>query len=84
MSRPTVVASSRVNTIDVLTAISLAIQRLVWTSAGVYFPNQNRWTDVAPRWAADSWETVHQKLRSWCEEKGIQLIVDEISDVYAE
>lgn len=59
---------------------------LVLTGLGsesrVYFPNEDRWREVAPRWALNSWGIIHRKLRSWCEQNGIQLVVDDVSNVY--
>jgi hypothetical protein len=49
----------------------------------VYLPNKKRWAEVAPRWAVNSWDALHDKLRLWCEQNGIQLVVDETSGVYA-
>jgi hypothetical protein len=59
---------------------------LVWliSSVNVYFPNQQRWLEMAPAWARDKWPTFHEACQKWCQQNRIPITVTDDAHFYEE
>lgn len=49
----------------------------------VYFPTEDKWSEVSPQWALGHWSVLLSQLRLWCSANDVKFVVDATSNVYA-
>jgi hypothetical protein len=50
----------------------------------VYFPDQARWSALAPPWALDHWQTYHNACQAWCRQNRIPMTLTPDAHFYEE